>query len=68
MQPHPFKTEDGLQIVPATEEDIEELMRLNDDKACQRAIRIAREHDDELARLLEEVYHELIASSVEAKG
>ncbi len=68
MQPHPFEIKEGWDITPATEEDIKELMRLNDTKACELAIRIAREYNEEHAQLLEKVYRELIAPSVEAKG
>lgn len=68
MQPHPFEIKEGWNITPATEEDIKELMRLNDTKACELAIRIAREYNEEHAQLLEKVYRELIAPSVEAKG
>ncbi len=68
MQPHPFEIKEGWDITPATEEDIKELMQSNNPKACERAIRIAGKYDEEHAKLLEKVYHELIAPSVEAKG
>ncbi len=68
MQPHPFEIKEGWNITPATEEDIKELMQSNNAKACERAIRIAREYNEEHAQLLEKVYRELIAPSVEAKG